>query len=171
MSGDQQVLTVPPEKASESLLESEVEKAKAWLRFFASLVDVCLIALIYLIIFLVFGSGLSLEGTFALSYFTNIFLSLVYFTVCYSTKGQTLGKKIFGIKVISVDEEALNFATGIIRYIGYYISALLLLVGFIIIPFTKEKQGLHDKLAGTIVVKVRKSASNESQQNKECLGD
>jgi len=134
----------------------ELPKAGVGKRLLAFLVDAIILGTVFFAIFLIFGSNLTLEGTFALCYFSSIFLSMIYFTYFYSTSGQTLGKKLLRIKVISSDEDNLYFATGIIRYIGYYISALLVLVGFLMIFFNKEKQGLHDKLAATYVVSVPK---------------
>ena len=138
------------------MVEENVELSKAGVgkRLLAFLVDAIILATVFFAIFLIFGSSLTIEGTFALCYFTSIFLSMIYFTYFYSTSGQTLGKKLFRIKVVSSDEENLYFATGIIRYIGYYISTLLALIGFLMVFFNQEKQGLHDKLAATYVVNV-----------------
>lgn len=41
----------------------------------------------------------------------------------------------------------------IIRYIGYYVSLLPLFAGYFMIAFDAKKQGLHDKMAGTVVVR------------------
>jgi len=43
------------------------------------------------------------------------------------------------------------------RYFGYYISGIPLGLGIIWVAFDKRKQGWHDKLAGTVVVRMRKT--------------
>lgn len=43
----------------------------------------------------------------------------------------------------------------IVRYLGYYVSTLPLLLGLIWVAFDKRKQGWHDKLAGTVVVRSK----------------
>lgn len=68
--------------------------------------------------------------------------------------GQTLGKKVMGIKVVREDGKPLGYPTAIIRYIGYYISGLFLFIGFLWVIWDPKKQGFHDKIAKTYVVKA-----------------
>jgi len=68
--------------------------------------------------------------------------------------GQTPGKRLMNLKVIKVDGSALSDSDAIIRTVGYYINSAILLIGWIIIFFDSNRQGLHDKLASTYVVKV-----------------
>jgi uncharacterized RDD family membrane protein YckC len=59
-----------------------------------------------------------------------------------------------------VDADTLGKpATGrlVLRYLGYYLSTIVLLLGFIWIAFDSRKQGLHDKIANTVV--IRKSSA------------
>ena len=44
----------------------------------------------------------------------------------------------------------------VIRYLGYYVSMLPLLAGIVWVAFDPRKQGWHDKLAGTVVVRPRR---------------
>ena len=67
--------------------------------------------------------------------------------------GQTLGKKAMGIRVVQVDGQPLNYKTAILRYVGYYVSGVVLLLGYIWVMFDPKKQGWHDKIANTYVVK------------------
>ncbi len=50
-----------------------------------------------------------------------------------------------------------------VKYLGYYLSAIPLLLGFVWVAFDKRKQGFHDKLAGTFV--VRDPASGPAGSN------
>lgn len=68
--------------------------------------------------------------------------------------GQTPGKSMMGVRVVKTDGGKLNFLDAIIRYVGYYINTFLLLLGWLWAIPDGKNQGLHDKLAGTVVVKA-----------------
>ncbi len=65
----------------------------------------------------------------------------------------TLGKRLTGIKVINQSGMRCNLGQTSMRFITKLLSALLLGAGFIMIAFTKRKQGLHDIIAGSLVIK------------------
>ena len=71
---------------------------------------------------------------------------------------------ITGIKVIRTDSSPVTIPYAFLRYLGYIICALTLCIGFIYIAFDDRKQGLHDKISDTYVVKlpVRQVALSES---------
>jgi len=78
-------------------------------------------------------------------------------------RGQTPGKVITSCKI--VDAKSGNVPTKrqyIIRFFSYIPSTLLLCLGFIIVSFTKKKQGLHDIIADTVVI-VDKNYSKYSK--------
>ncbi len=75
-----------------------------------------------------------------------------YFVILWVWRGQTLGNMIMNIKVIRPDGTNLTFGIAFLRYLGYIVSAIPLFLGFIWIAFDKQKQGFHDKIAGTFVV-------------------
>ena len=67
--------------------------------------------------------------------------------------GSTPGKMVFGAKV--VDEATFrnpSLGKSILRYVGYIPSIVLFFGGFIMVAFDKKKRGLHDLIAGTLVV-------------------
>jgi uncharacterized RDD family membrane protein YckC len=68
--------------------------------------------------------------------------------------GQTPGKRIMGIKVVRKDGAPLDAATIIVRYVGYYINSFLFGIGWLWAFWDADRQGIHDKLAGTIVVRA-----------------
>ena len=86
--------------------------------------------------------------------FAGLILSLVYFTYFHSATGQSIGKRLLKIKAIQTSGEPLNFKIAFIRWGGYFISGLAMYLGFLWVLFDKNKQGWHDKIAGTYVVKV-----------------
>ena len=83
--------------------------------------------------------------------------SIVYFATFYSLVGYSPGKYLVGLRVVRTDGFRLGFWRSVVRGIGYYLSALLLFMGFIWIIFDKNRQGLHDKIANTVVIYREKS--------------
>jgi uncharacterized RDD family membrane protein YckC len=83
----------------------------------------------------------------------GLILSWAYFSVMESfpIKG-TLGKMAIGIKVTDVEGNKIGFGKAAGRYFGKIISPLILLMGFIMVAFTQKKKGLHDMMAGCLVV-------------------
>lgn len=67
----------------------------------------------------------------------------------------TLGKMVFGVEVVRANGEALTFGRATGRHFAKWISYYLMLVGYIIAAFTLKKQGLHDFICDTVVVKKR----------------
>ncbi|MDO5718242.1 MAG: RDD family protein [Tissierellia bacterium] len=85
----------------------------------------------------------------------HIIVFLLYFTIMtYATNGQTLGKMIFGIRVVSFKEERLKLSTVIVReFFGRYIYTYgILFLLYAICGFTSKKQHLMDMIADTSVV-------------------
>jgi uncharacterized RDD family membrane protein YckC len=70
-----------------------------------------------------------------------------------SARQATLGKMALGIVVTDLDGNRIGFGRATGRYFAKILSALILLIGFIMAAFTQKKQGLHDIIAGTLVVK------------------
>lgn len=68
--------------------------------------------------------------------------------------GQTPGKRIMNLKVIKVDGSPITDTDAIVRTVGYYINSAILMIGWLIALFDSNRQGLHDKLASTYVVKA-----------------
>lgn len=87
-------------------------------------------------------------------------LGMSYFSLMTSSKWQaTLGKKAFGIIVTDKNGKRLSYQKAINRYAASVLSGLLLLIGYLVQPFTARKQTLHDILCGALVVKGGQAAS------------
>jgi uncharacterized RDD family membrane protein YckC len=101
-------------------------------------------------------TGGSQEASTSLNLLVNLLgaaIGMVYFVAFWATTGQTLGKMALGIKVISADGSPVSWGKAILRYVGYIISGLVLALGFIWVAFDARRQGWHDKIAGTYVVR------------------
>lgn len=85
----------------------------------------------------------------------TVFISMFYFTYFHGAAGQTPGKMIFGLKVVQSTGEQMTFGLAFLRWVGYIISAIVFYLGFVWIAFDSKKRGWHDKVAGTVVIRVR----------------
>ena len=137
-----------------------------WLRFVAYIIDAIVMVAVQYVILMVFGLDEALTGGFSEETATlsagqsltanviSIVLGWLYFAVLESGSWQaTLGKKALGMVVTDVDGQRISFLRATGRYFGKIVSSIILLIGFIMIAFTERKQGLHDMMAGTLVVK------------------
>lgn len=97
------------------------------------------------------GSG---GGATMLSWALSLLVPLAYFVYFWSTTGATPGKKAMNLRVVAVDGSPITGGKAFVRYIGYIISAIVFFLGFIWIAIDQDRQGWHDKIAGTYVVKV-----------------
>lgn len=80
--------------------------------------------------------------------------SWLYFALMETSSRQgTYGKMVMGIVVTDADGGRLSFGRATGRYFGKIVSALILMIGFIMIAFTSRKQGLHDIMAGCLVTR------------------
>jgi uncharacterized RDD family membrane protein YckC len=87
-------------------------------------------------------------------YVLGIVLNWLYFTLSESSaKRATLGKMALGIVVTDLEGRRISFGRANGRHWSKILSALMLLVGFLMVAFTSRKQGLHDMIAGCLVVK------------------
>ena len=76
-----------------------------------------------------------------------------YFFVFWSTTGQTPGNRLLEIRVCrAADGGAVRPATALLRFVGLVLAALPLFAGFIPILLDDRRRGVHDMLAGTVVV-------------------
>lgn len=78
----------------------------------------------------------------------------IYFAMMESsTKQATLGKMALRITVADEEGNRISFLKASVRYFAKYISAFLLMIGYLLALFTPKKQTLHDLIAKTFVVR------------------
>jgi uncharacterized RDD family membrane protein YckC len=82
-----------------------------------------------------------------------------YGAVMWKLRGTTIGGIVFGLKVVRRDGRPIDWATAVVRAMSCFLSAVVAGLGFIWIIFDEEKQGWHDKIAGTVVVTMPKGVS------------
>ena len=118
-----------------------------WIRVGAYLLDLILLVLVQLILYRVTMS----DGQAQL---VNFVFGWLYFAICESGLGGSPGKLVLGLKVTDERGDNISFLNATGRYFAKFISGILLCIGYLMIAFDGRKQGLHDKLAGTFVVKA-----------------
>jgi uncharacterized RDD family membrane protein YckC len=145
---------------------NEVEYGGFWIRTGAALIDSILVVIITApIVTVVYGidywtSEERFQGIigFLLSYIFPIVAVLVFWIY----KSATPGKMVTNLTIVDA-ETGYKPSTGqfIGRYFAYYVSIIPFLLGIIWVGIDKRKQGWHDKLAGTVVIrnKVTKTAT------------
>lgn len=112
-------------------------------RFIALIIDT-----VILIPFLLLASVVGLKGNFF-----EFFVCWVYFAGMESSPMQgTIGKILTGIKVINLRGDRISLAAASVRYIGKGLSFLLFFIGYLMVPFSPKKQGLHDILSECLVI-------------------
>ncbi|PKM55584.1 MAG: RDD family protein [Firmicutes bacterium HGW-Firmicutes-5] len=117
-----------------------------WMRFFAYLLDLILVGSIQRMMLFFLGEGL-LKTTL------SVILFLAYFILMTKlNQGQTLGKMVFGLRVICFNEEELSWATVLVRELfGRYLQKIIWPM-YLLVAFTPYKQHVIDMLADTSVV-------------------
>lgn len=79
-------------------------------------------------------------------------LRTLYYACFESSEWQaTPGKRLLKLKVMDEAGDPISFGLAVWRYLLKYLSALILGIGYLMILFTEKKQGLHDKIAGTVI--------------------
>jgi uncharacterized RDD family membrane protein YckC len=121
-------------------------RAGFWRRFAAAFADGILLGIPYWILVPTIDDGAA-SGI-------SILINIAYFTYLEgSPSGQTIGKKLLGIRVIDFNTGgAIGYPRAFGRYLGRFISALALLLGYLWMLWDKEKQTWHDKLVSSVVV-------------------
>jgi uncharacterized RDD family membrane protein YckC len=104
---------------------------------------------------------------FILPVFGLIVTIAVYNIGLTTMRGQTLGKVVMGIKVISTDGTPMTLEKSSIRFLGFLISCLTLGIGFLMALGDKNNQSFHDKFAGTYVVQMDMPTSSLPTRQEE----
>ncbi|HLO60116.1 MAG TPA: RDD family protein [Bacteroidales bacterium] len=147
-------------------------------RIFAMMLDIAAVALLMLgILLIIYASGidinLNIENMFAshpeleidsedmgnrmkdfLKIFFGFFPMIYFFLATYLSNGLTVGKKITGIRIVSLYHTRVGLWHCLERSLGYVASTLELGLGFIQILWNPNRMALHDKIAETIVIRT-----------------
>ncbi len=134
-----------------------------FVRFAAYLADMVIVSAALLFVRLpVWFTGIINPGNFLLRDFIFKYsvadilfyvLASAYFILLTYFTGATLGKRLFNIRVISVEERRYTFFEVVFREtVGRFLAKIILCAGYIMVGLDKQKRGLHDLLSDTCVV-------------------
>ena len=146
---------------------SELEFAGFWLRVGASLIDT-LIGAVIIVPFLwsaygpaYFDSTALVAGPF--DFLVTWVLPAIATILFWIYEESTPGKMALGIRVVDATTGA-HASTGqyVGRYFAYYLSLIPLGLGFLWVGWDPRKQGWHDRLANTVVVRRRRVTESPS---------
>ena len=137
----------------------EVKYAGFWMRFWAYLLDLLVIgSLNGIVIYPIFRAldlSLNKANMFAPVSIVTAIIFYVYFVLMTRFFGQTLGKMVFGLRVISLQDQSLSWGAIIFReWIGRFISGTIIIL-YVVVGFLPKKQGIHDLFADTTVIHER----------------
>ncbi len=134
------------------------EYAGFWIRTGAAIIDTILVFIIILPILTVIYGQAYWQSTEIVQGFWDVLLNYILPAIAvilfWVYKSATPGKILLDIKIIDAktgNRPSVGQLIG--RYFGYYVSMLPFFLGIIWVGFDGRKQGWHDKLAGTLVVR------------------
>jgi uncharacterized RDD family membrane protein YckC len=81
-------------------------------------------------------------------------VALAYFSGMWAWKGTTVGGIVLGLKVVRLDGQPVTFTVSLVRALAAAFSIIVLFLGFLWIAWDNEKQGWHDRIAGTVVIRL-----------------
>jgi uncharacterized RDD family membrane protein YckC len=138
---------------------SEQRYAGFWMRFWAYVIDIVVISSLNGILLSPFkfvNDGIAISvGLWTVTGIVGSIVFFAYFLLMTKFFGQTLGKMILGLRVIREDEQPLRWSDLLFReVVGRFIYRVFgfLMILYIIVGFTDQKQGLHDMFSSTRVV-------------------
>jgi uncharacterized RDD family membrane protein YckC len=146
---------VPPRPAE------NVIYAGFWIRLVAWIIDAIAIGILTGALAPLAGGStpvtVETSGGVTFSYTTNAvgtLVGLVYFVGLWAWRGQTVGMIPFNLSVVRVEDGLKpDVVRAFLRYVGLIISFVVFLLGVIWVAFDGRKQGWHDKLARTVVIR------------------
>ena len=118
-------------------------RAGFWIRMGALLLDIFLVGV--------------LMGVLHHSHDLELLVLAAYGAMMWKLRGATVGGIVFDLQVVRLDGREIDWETAIVRALSCFLSLAVAGLGFIWIAFDHNKQAWHDKIAGTVVVRVAKS--------------
>jgi uncharacterized RDD family membrane protein YckC len=128
--------------ASAAPVSAALPRAGFWVRMVALLLDVLLVGIATSLLHPLFHMHLLLLAT--------------YGAVMWKLRGSTIGGIVFDLRVVRLDGRPMDWETSIIRALSCFLSLAVAGLGFFWIAFDEARQAWHDKIAGTVVVRVPK---------------
>ena len=97
-----------------------------------------------------------LTGMLGHVFHTELLALATYGAIMWKLRGSTVGGLVLDLKVVRLDGREMDWSTAIVRALGCFLSLAVAGLGFFWIAFDRDAQAWHDKIAGTVVVRVAK---------------
>ncbi len=125
-------------------------------RFAAAFVDYAIILTIFMLLVSLVANS---TGEIINAKFWHVFaIEWLYFSSQHSSqKRATLGMRVMKLEIITMNQQQLQFTTASLRYICSLLSSIILWLGHLMMLTNDLRQTLHDKMAGTLVIKKQNS--------------
>jgi uncharacterized RDD family membrane protein YckC len=145
---------IPPAPPPELATAAALPRAGFWIRIGALTIDLllCILVMVLLANFLPLGRlGLHFNP------FHLLLIAAAYGAVLWKLRSTTIGGIVCNLQVLRLDDRPLDWTTSIVRALGCILSVAAIGLGFIWIAFDSDRQSWHDKIAGTVVVRLPKA--------------
>jgi uncharacterized RDD family membrane protein YckC len=142
--------------------EMEMEYVGFWPRVGASIIDAILVLIFTLpASYMVYGTDYFASGRLILGpsdFLINWVAPAIVVVMFWVARGQTPGKMVIGAKIVDSETGGpISPGKAVVRYLGYFISLIGLFIGYIWVGFDPKKQGWHDHIAKTVVIRKKGS--------------
>jgi uncharacterized RDD family membrane protein YckC len=132
----------PPAASASPHVSASMPRAGFWIRMAALFLDLLLVGFVMSVLNHVFH--------------LHLVVLAAYGAMMWKLRGSTVGGIVFDLKVVRTDGRDIDWETAIVRALGCFLSLAVAGLGFIWIAFDGANQAWHDKIAGTVVVRVPK---------------
>ena len=149
-------------------VELDLDAAGLASRFLSALFDAtCMVAVLYALVAVLGLTGASgSEVAVAVVAIIGFFLLLVVWPIAWevATKGRSIGKMVFGLRVVTVDGAPVRFRHSLVRGLVGLVEILLTfgVVAVVVALGSRRFQRLGDHLAGTVVVRERGAGAGDA---------
>ena len=140
-------------------LPGYMEYAGFWIRLGAKIIDYMLLWVAQLVFYVPMIFAVATENetliitSTILMYVGQIVLAATYNTIFIGRWGATLGKMACQLKVVTMEGEPVGYWRALGRHFAEILSAMILLIGYVIAAFDDEKRALHDRICNTRVIR------------------
>jgi uncharacterized RDD family membrane protein YckC len=145
-----------------------VRYAGFWIRFLARVIDGIILNVALLVVRIPLGIStfgtmgtrnpaalMAAMGAVVIATLVSVVVAAGYEIYFVSAKGATLGKMALGLKVVRADGAPISMGLAAGRYFAQWLSAMILLIGYIMAGFDDQKRALHDRICETRVIYTR----------------
>jgi uncharacterized RDD family membrane protein YckC len=156
--------------------QPNLEYVGFWPRFGAAMIDLLLqLAITLPLTYVLYGRVTAPPGQWFMGpgdVLVNLVLPAVIVVAFWIHVGATPGKMAMSARIVDADTGGpLTTTQSVIRYVGYFVSIMPFGVGYLWVAFDRRKQGWHDKMANSVVVRPAGTESVKFGERKDWKGD